>query len=82
MSSSIFLVLRLLYLKGIFVGLAADDAIIYLENFIGICTSYTIPRVDQEALRLKVFPFLLTEEESLWLEELPRGSITTWRELC
>lgn len=41
---------ELLNLKGVIFGLSIDDPNIHLSNFIGICTSYTIPMVDQEAL--------------------------------
>lgn len=50
-------IIQLLNLKGALSGEAIDDANMHLTNFIRICTSYTIPRVDQEALRLWLFPF-------------------------
>lgn len=73
--------IQLLNLKGVFSGVETDDANLYLANFTGIFTSYTILGVDQKALRLRLFPFLLTGEVSLWLGEFLRGSITTWHEL-
>lgn len=53
----------------------------HLYNFLRICTNYNIIGVEQKALRLRLFSFLLTEETSLWLGELLKGSITTWNEL-
>lgn len=41
----------------------------HLDNFIGICTSYTTPGVDQEAIELRLFPFSLIGEALLWLGE-------------
>lgn len=73
--------IQLLNLKGVFSGAAKDDANMHLTNFVGICTNYNIQGVNQEALRLRLFPFSLTGEGSLWLGELLRGSITTWYEL-
>lgn len=73
--------IQFLNLKDVFVGLAMDDANMNLINIIGICTSYTIRGVDQEAFRLTFFLFSLTSEVLLWLGELPWGSITAWNEL-
>lgn len=44
--------IQLLNLKDRFSGAAIDDANMHLANITRICTSYTIPVVDQEALRL------------------------------
>lgn len=38
--------IRLLYLKGTVDGSPTDDTNMHLENFIGICISYTILEVD------------------------------------
>lgn len=75
------IMIQLLHLKGAFSGLKTDDENMYLSNFIGMCTSYTIPWVNQKALRLQLFPFMLIGEVLLWLGELPRGSIITWNEI-
>lgn len=39
-------VIYLLHLKDVFACWFIDDSIMHLTNFIGICTSYAIPRVD------------------------------------
>lgn len=74
-------IIEMLNLKSVLSGEAIDDAKIHLENFTKICTSCTIPVVEHKALRLRLFPFSLTSEASLWLGELTRGSNTTWYDL-
>ena len=69
--------IHLLNLKGVFAGLPTNDTNMHVMNFVGVCTSYNLPGVDQEAICLRLFPFFLTGETTLWLAELPRGSITT-----
>lgn len=49
--------IKFLNLKGVILGLAIDDTNMYLTNFLGICTTYTILGVDQKALIWKFFPF-------------------------
>lgn len=48
---------------------------------IGIYASYNISGVNQKALRLRLYPFSLTDEATLWLGEVHQGSITTCNEL-
>lgn len=62
-------IIKLLNLKGVFVGLSMNDEN-YLANFIRIYTFYTIPGVDQVALRLRLFFFSLTRMVLLWFREL------------
>ena len=73
--------IHLLNLKGVFAEIPMDDPNMHVMNFVGVCTSYNLPGVDQEAIRLRLFPFSLTGEATLWLAELPRRYITTWQEL-
>lgn len=51
--------IQLLNLKGVFVILLTDVANMDFVNFNGIYISYAILGLDQEALRLKLFPFSL-----------------------
>lgn len=50
----------MLNLKVLFDGLPTDDGNMHIINFVGICTSYNLSRVSQEALRLRLFLFSLT----------------------
>jgi hypothetical protein len=42
-----------------FCGKAHEDANAHLQQFLEICSTFTINRVSQEALRLRLFPFSL-----------------------
>nr|GEY83270.1 hypothetical protein [Tanacetum cinerariifolium] len=37
--------------------------------------------VNEEAVMLRTFPFLLSEESKIWLNELNEGTITSWNEM-
>ncbi|KAK4713468.1 hypothetical protein R3W88_019375 [Solanum pinnatisectum] len=73
--------IQLLNLKGMFRGAAGDDANQHLINFVVICKSQEIPRVNQTAMRLRLFPLTLTREATNWLNEMLDDSIRTWNEL-
>lgn len=51
--------IQLLNLKGMIVGLPIDDANMNVMNFVRICSSFNLPRVSQEILLIKLFPFSL-----------------------
>lgn len=59
--------IKLLNLKGVFTRVATDDGNMQLANLTRICTSYIIPGVDQEELRLWLFPLSMIGETLLWL---------------
>lgn len=73
--------IQLLNMKGVFASLLNNDANMNLINIIRICASYTIPGVDWEALKLRLFLFSLTGEAILSLGEFSHGSITLWNKL-
>ncbi|XP_059310579.1 uncharacterized protein LOC132061921 [Lycium ferocissimum] len=73
--------LHLLNTKGLFGGLPTDDPNRHLKNFLGVCTTNVHPNVSVETVRLRLFPFSLTGEATVWFDDLPAGSITTWVEL-
>ena len=45
-----------------FCGKAHKDANAYLQNFLEICSTFTIKGVTQEAIRLRLFPFSFFEK--------------------
>lgn len=71
-------IIKLLNLKSVFVGLPTNNANMYLINFVEIFTSYNISWIDQEALRLMLFPFTLIGEATLWIGVLTSRSIAIW----
>lgn len=73
--------IRLVNLKGLFTGMPSDNANMHIINFFGIYTSYNLLWVSWEAMRLRIFPFFLTGKGTLWLGELPHGSISNLNKL-
>lgn len=68
--------IKLLNLKGLFDDLPGDDSNMYLMNFFTIFKSFDNPGVDQNAIRLRLFPLSLSGEATLWSNELVPNSIT------
>ncbi|KAH0678885.1 hypothetical protein KY284_019970 [Solanum tuberosum] len=75
------MMIQLLNLNGMFIGTTGDDAHQHVINFIAICKSQEIPRVNQTAMRLRLFSLSLTGEVKNWLNEMLDDSIRTWNEL-
>lgn len=73
--------IHLLNLKEVFSAFPNDNEKIHEMNFVGISTSYNLPRVSQEEISLRLFPFSLIREAILCLAKLPYWSITTLSEL-
>lgn len=67
--------------ERIFTGHAIADANKNILNIVGIYKSYKIPGLNQDAITLWLIPFFLAGGATLWLAELPSGSITKWQEL-
>ncbi|GJT42866.1 hypothetical protein Tco_0951581 [Tanacetum coccineum] len=53
----------------------------HIHEFLGICDMFKYRDTENEAVRLMMFPLLLTREAKTWLDELNEGTIETWDEL-
>ena len=60
-----------------FCGKAHKDANAHLQHFLEICSTFTIKRVTQDAIRLRLFPFSLLEKVKQWFY-LNRNAVDTW----
>jgi hypothetical protein len=58
-----------------------EDANKHLKNFFVICETTKVDGNSEEAKRLRLFPFSLTDDAKEWFDSLPAGSITTWNEM-
>ena len=67
---------------GQFSGMATEDPHMHLRLFMEVCDSFKLPRVSDEALRLKLFPYSLRDRARAWLNLLPSDSIATWNDLA
>lgn len=64
-----------------FAGKYNEDANKHLKNFFVICETTKVDGNSEEAKRLRLFPFSLTDDAKEWFDSLPAGSITTWNEM-
>lgn len=73
--------LHLLQIKGLFGGQAIEGANRHLKNFADVCLPFKTRNISQKSIHLRLFPFLLTWEDTSWLVQFFLGSITYWAEL-
>ncbi|KAK8613671.1 hypothetical protein V6N13_101428 [Hibiscus sabdariffa] len=67
---------------GQFGGSPAENAHQHLKSFLEICNSFKIHGVSNDVLKLKLFPYSLTDKAKAWLNNLPPGSLRSWTDLC
>ncbi|KAK8568242.1 hypothetical protein V6N13_106179 [Hibiscus sabdariffa] len=67
---------------GQFGGSPAENARQHLKSFLEICNSFKIHGVSNDVLKLKLFPYSLTDKARAWLNNLQPGSLRSWTELC
>ncbi|CAN6476748.1 unnamed protein product [Victoria cruziana] len=53
-----------------FYGLASDDPYHHLDEFLDVCAMVRISYIEDDALRLRLFPFSLKEKAKDWLKSL------------
>ncbi|KAL0313287.1 UNVERIFIED_CONTAM: hypothetical protein Sradi_5728000 [Sesamum radiatum] len=71
----------LIRLLPTFRGLAGEDPHKHLKEFHVVCSSMRPQGVTEEQVKLRAFPFSLSEKAKDWLYSLPSGSIVSWNEL-
>ncbi|GJT87516.1 reverse transcriptase domain-containing protein [Tanacetum coccineum] len=64
-----------------FDGRTKTDPHKQVHEFLGICDIFKYRDIENEAVRLMMFPLSLTGEAKTWLDELNEGTIETWDEL-
>ncbi|KAK8670107.1 hypothetical protein V6N13_104868 [Hibiscus sabdariffa] len=67
---------------GQFGGSPAENARQHLKSFLEICNSFKIHGVSNDVLKLKLFPYSLTDKARARLNNLQPGSLQSWTELC
>ncbi|KAE8678287.1 hypothetical protein F3Y22_tig00111427pilonHSYRG00326 [Hibiscus syriacus] len=70
----------LIHLLRNFHGLENEDPHKHLKEFHVICSSMRPQGVTEEQIKLRAFPFSLTDRAKDWLFYLPPSSVTTWAE--
>ncbi|CAN6462656.1 unnamed protein product [Victoria cruziana] len=65
-----------------FHGLENEDPYRHLDEFLDICATVRISHIEDDALRLQLFPFSLKEKAKHWFKSLPTSvRIATWDDL-
>ncbi|CAN6440995.1 unnamed protein product [Victoria cruziana] len=65
-----------------FYDLASEDPYRHLDEFLDIRAMVRISHIEDDALRLRLFPFSLKEKARDWLKPLPPSvCIVTWEDL-
>ncbi|CAN6462394.1 unnamed protein product [Victoria cruziana] len=65
-----------------FYGLENEDPYHHLDEFLDICATVRISHIEDDALRLQLFPFSLKETAKHWFKYLPTSvRIVTWEDL-
>ncbi|CAN6462689.1 unnamed protein product [Victoria cruziana] len=65
-----------------FYGLASEHPCHHLDEFLDICATVRISHIEDDALRLRLFPFSLKEKAKDWLKSLPPSvRIAIWEDL-
>ncbi|CAN6447787.1 unnamed protein product [Victoria cruziana] len=65
-----------------FHSLESEVPYCHLDEFLDVCVIVKISHIEDDALRLRLFPFSLKEKANHWLKSLPfLVSISTWDDL-
>jgi hypothetical protein len=67
-----------LVMKEQFAGTPNEDAASHLNTFIELCDIQKKKDVDNDIIKLKLFPFSLRDHAKTWFSSLPRNSIDSW----
>jgi hypothetical protein len=65
-------------MKEQFSGASIDDAAAHLNNFVELCEMQKYKDLEDDIIKLKLFPFSLRGKAKDWLLSLPRNSIDSW----
>jgi hypothetical protein len=65
-------------MKEQFSGTPNEDAASHLNTFVELCDMQKKKYVDNDIIKLKLFPFSLRDRAKTWFSSLPRNSIDSW----
>ena len=59
-------------------GLPSEDGASHLNNFVDLCDMQKKTHVDNDIVKLKLFPFSLRDHAKTWFSSLPKNIIDSW----
>ena len=62
----------------LFPSSASEDVVSHLKKFVDLCDMQKKKDVDNDIVKLKLFPFSLQDRPKTWLSSLPKNSIDSW----
>ena len=65
-------------MKEQFSSLPSEDAASHINTFVELCDMQKKKYVDNDMIKLKLFPFLLRDRAKTWFSSLPKNSIDSW----
>ena len=71
----------MIHLLPTFHSFAGEDPNKHLKEFHVVCSCMKPIGIFMEQVKLRAFPFPLTDSAKEWLYYLPSGTITTWNEM-
>ncbi|XP_047950420.1 uncharacterized protein LOC125196092 [Salvia hispanica] len=64
-----------------FASRATEDANRHLSKFVEISNTLKLNGVDDDAIRVRLFPFSLTDSAKEWFECMPIEKVSTWKDI-
>ncbi|KAI5312350.1 hypothetical protein L3X38_041523 [Prunus dulcis] len=71
----------MIHLLPTYYGNTTEDPYMHIKQFFEICATIKIQSLDDEQIKMRLFPFSLKDKAKSWLYSLPNASIHTWEEL-
>ena len=71
-------VLLNLVMKDQFSGTTNEDDASHLNTFVELCDMQKKKYVENDVVKMKLFPFSLRDSAKIWFSSLPRNSIDSW----
>ncbi|XP_034203540.1 uncharacterized protein LOC117618018 [Prunus dulcis] len=71
----------MIHLLPTYYGNTTEDPYMHIKQFFEICATIKIQNLDDEQIKMRLFPFSLKDKAKSWLYSLPNASIHTWEEL-
>ncbi|CAL9005572.1 unnamed protein product [Prunus brigantina] len=71
----------MIHLLPTYYGNTTEDPYMHIKQFFEICATIKIQGLNDEQIKMRLFPFSLKDKAKSWLYSLPNASIHTWEEL-